>query len=298
MPEDSISPAPAHEWRASQMGFISQCPGRWKSTRDLADKPGAAALRGTRIHAALAAHIALAHEPDDLREGDAETYESCVRYATPLCESAEEIHAECRLSLTQQIGGTADVVFVRKEDIVVVDWKCGRGDLHEEAVRFQLSIYIAAALERFQRPRGKGIAYQPGTGVEISIELCLDDVESVREACQLVIAAATSDEMVLRPTADGCRYCPARDHCPAAAATISDLSAAPAATLALWDHLPPEKKATLIEKAKVVELLAKEIYSRARADLSHDALAIPGWRARARTTHALVREIGDVTDDR
>lgn len=187
---------------------------------------------GTRAHSLL--ELALRERRDSVIEfdgaeqytlDDVEAVQVAVDYVNGILEKFpnHELYVERQVVLSEDVGGTADVVIYIPETRVlhVIDYKHGRGKFVVAEGNPQLKLYAAATLLSFTDldvVRIDATIIQPRcqtgdpirTAVYSPAELMMYDAE-VAEA----VALARADNPVLTPGDEQCHWCPAAHVCPA-----------------------------------------------------------------------------------
>ena len=247
-----------HHWMSpSALPRRAACPGSGKMELQFAgdevESPEAA--EGTMLHAAVI--------PGAKFSGTREHYhllEQCLklinsyRHGThaPLFES---IHYELSMELLNEDGeiltaGTADVVIVFAQHVVVIDFKFGRNPVSVDGL--QLMAYGAMAMQRFEKDTAEVVSFQPRVSGKPQTK-DYDDFGFIRAVIEEVILKTSSDRLVLNPTDDGCRYCKAFDQCPAVNITVLEMADVNATAI------EPSRAAEFYGKANVVERKVKAI---------------------------------------
>ncbi len=232
--------------RPSSLAAIELCPGRpVMEARALAAVPAigrlerAVARQGTLGHEAIAQTLALIyHGPArkapglalaqmaeamaGLQEWTRDGVRRCVAYVVALMDDLERdgrapvLHVELKLSgkgINVPRGGTADVVIVAGDLVIVEDHKLGFLDQGDAADHLQLGAYAVMAWDRF-RPREVQVHLAQGR-IRAFTAATFDAaaIEATRRRCALAVAGAEQAAPLLRPSIDACRYCKAITNC-------------------------------------------------------------------------------------
>jgi hypothetical protein len=244
--------------RPSSLPALALCPGRaLMEARACAQAPwleamqSDAAREGTLAHEAIAQVLLCCWQekmPADLaldRCGALlarlspwakQAARTCVAYALALRERLER---ESGGPVTSQVerhlggdgigirrGGTADLVLIGGNRVVVVDWKCGFLDQGNATTHRQLHAYAVMAWDRYRQPlgiRSVDIHLAQGRLRAFSAARFTEAwIEAARADCQRVVAAASADAPPLAPSIGACRYCKALPWCRAARESIMD----------------------------------------------------------------------------
>lgn len=188
-------------------------------------------------------------------------------------------HVECKLPM-HALGlddrhGTADVVLVLADRVVVIDWKFGYGDVTDADRNPQIAAYAAAAAELFHRHHALTYVIQPAlTDLEqVSCGEFSDGALTLtRGYCQIVSGRAQEPDPTLSVNYS-CQHCPALGRCPAAKEYIVRVQEA----LTSIAETTPAKRSMVVADAKLAEKWAERVQDEAKAELAKDSAAIPGW---------------------
>lgn len=243
------------------------------------DKPNAARDEGTMLH------FAANPENVDMVVKDGLTDEQIVLVVA--CDEVvksyelgeyktlyESTHYELEMELLDDFGeiittGTADVVIVFRQHVVVIDWKFGRVPADINSLQF--AAYCAMAMQKFDKPDATAVVFQP----RVSRKPIVKDSESldyIRVDIASIIARTELDGLTLTPTDSGCRYCKAFDACPAVKSTALAIRDVPTSLV------PAERAREYYEKAGIVIKAAENIKDAIRPMVI--AGEVPGMEAR------------------
>lgn len=322
-------------WSASKFESIMLCPGKIVLEDGAPDNTNSYAAEGTAAHQVLtwalqeerpaAAYIGRQiHldnrgkpcEPDaavyqyEVDQDMAEHVQICVDYCLDLRGDDGVVFADIRVNYSSYLDvaedtawGTADVIVARGNELIVVDFKYGRGVEVDAQGNPQMSLYGLGALQAYQglvadfervrlaisQPRIKRAPSEWDCSVE---ELETWGRSTARSAVVTCInAARTSKEddqdrwldLFLRPAEKACKFCKAKATCPAlraeVAATVNDAPMSPdefedvsPVTPKDADHL-----AVCLSKVDLIEDWCKAI----RAEAERRLLAgdqVPGYK--------------------
>lgn len=170
-----------------------------------------------------------------------------------------------------EVPGTADLVGLLPDAVVVLDLKTGNGPLPEPRKALQLQAIAVSAARAYGREKA-WVGWLRLLGGELVWRLePLDAWElelaatRIRDLVRAAALARVDDAPVLGPW---CRYCPAFRRCPAQTQLLAAVAAQPSF---LTDGFEPEMGPLLLERVEAVELAVKE----ARAILETHARAHP-----------------------
>lgn len=253
-------------WSASKFESIMLCPGKIVLEQGAPDGTNAYAAEGTAAHQVLtwalqedrpaSAYLGrLVHldgfgkpcEPiaaDYTFEVDEEMaahVQTCIDYCRDLQGDDGVLFADIRVNYSSYLDvehdtawGTADVIIARGDELIVVDFKYGRGVEVEAERNPQMSLYGLGALQAYQglcgdfsrvrmaisQPRVKSAPSEWDCTVE---ELEAWGRSTARSAVNTCKTAAELDrvcsphweETFLRPAEKACKFCKAKATCPA-----------------------------------------------------------------------------------
>ena len=248
--------APAHSyWSASKFESLMLCPGKVVLEQGAPDSTSAYAAEGTAAHQVLTwaineglpasayiGRIIMVEEFSfEVDEEMAEHVQTCLDYVEA-CKGPDGIvFADIRVNYSTFLDvehhtawGTADVIVSRDDELVVIDYKHGRGVEVEAERNPQMSLYALGALQAYQgvcadftrvrmaisQPRVRKAPSEWDCSVE---ELEAWAVEEARRAVTMCRAAASNPEYnpegwaksYLRPAEKACKFCKAKATCPA-----------------------------------------------------------------------------------
>lgn len=166
-------------------------------------------------------------------------YDPITRRARVLGSNIGRDYAAHGLKVGYEIPGSADVVGLTDDSVIVLDYKSGTSVRAAPRENWQLLGLAAAAASAFNKPNAHvGLIYLPPSGQPRYDEADLDafDLEDVRDrlidlarrvvSARIAQAAGNVWKLTFNP-GDWCRYCPGMNTCPA---TVSMLQAALATT--------------------------------------------------------------------
>jgi CRISPR/Cas system-associated exonuclease Cas4 (RecB family) len=204
-------------YSSSSLERLRLCPPSARLSSGIEGKTSAAAEKGTRIHA-LAEKLLLGV----ISEGSPDELEAANKYAEFIWDLTgdDELHVEVNVTeglviYHPSLGGSADAVIIRPDELVVCDLKTGKGIVDAEE-NSQLLTYCLGALNKFG---WKGIRivslyiYQNGKVSNISYQVNRMS-EWARELVKITQAADNPFETP-NPGPKQCQFCRARPKCPA-----------------------------------------------------------------------------------
>lgn len=327
-------------WSASKFESLMLCPGKIVLEDGAPDNTNAYAAEGTAAHQVLtlalqeerpaAAYIGRQiHldsrgkpcEPDvaaytyAVDDDMAEHVQVCIDYVADLRGDDGVVFADIRVNYSSYLDvaedtawGTADVIVARGAELIVVDFKYGRGHEVDAERNPQMSLYGLGALQAYQglaadfervrmaisQPRIKRAPSEWDCSVE---ELEAWGRSTARSAVLTCITAKNTvraevwEETFLRPTEKACKFCKAKATCPAlrdeVASTVNTFGATPAtpdefaeietATAEALKHADEAWLSAALSKVDLIEDWCKSV----RAETERRLLAgdkVPGWK--------------------
>jgi len=333
--------APAHSyWSASKFESIMLCPGKIVLEDGAPDNTSGYAAEGTAAHqvltwalqedrpasAYIGRQITLDRagklcEPVDAvytYEVDpemAEHVQVCVDYVNDLRGDDGVVFADIRVNYSSYLDvaedtawGTADVIVARGNELIVVDFKYGRGVEVDAEKNPQMSLYGLGALQAYQglvadfervrmaivQPRVKRAPSEWDCSVEELEAWGRSTARSAVASCMLAAQTRVDkawQETFLRPGEKQCKFCKAKDTCPAlraeVASTVAPVGATPAspdefaelevATSEALKHADETWLSVALGKVDLIEDWCKAV----RAEAERRLLAgepVPGWK--------------------
>jgi len=287
-----LRPSSASRWIA--------CPASAKlSTLVPYQEAGEAAKIGTAIHALAETCFQL--DTDPLKfigqevEGITMTEENCdfaMQHLIAIWAVQDELgHVKVeqlyKLYETPQytLQGTADVVGISKDKLIIADLKTGRG--YVDADSEQMKIYaLGALLHSSLRPREVEFQIiQPHHGEKRVHRMSVDEL-GVWETEVLLPAIndAVSDAPRFAPSESACQWCPAKHICPAQKEQFDIVAAQPDISIMTKDDihqvmlsLSPTQISAILDKAPLVEKFIDAVKEHATKQMEAGEV-IAGWQ--------------------
>lgn len=277
---------------ASYIEAMAACPARWNFARHFPDVSGPDAERGNAVHAWLDA-MASGNEPPELPEGwlaDAEALhlkaEAVARswfgddwWGATGCFSEERTwHPSGEWS------GQLDRYYTCSDPSgrggLILDFKCSWMDQPPAASALQLRAQAVLGAHEWGDERVTvGFVTLKGR-----VDLCTYEAHHLEAAdveVSRIIADAYSPSAPLVPGERQCKYCPARNACPAVGKEAASLAVqakqSEQAPGELWTF---DRLADILDRAPVVEKFIKEARAEAKAriEAAPEAWAGLGWK--------------------
>jgi len=320
------------KWSASGFEADMACPGRKAMCIGLSDRPSKYAAEGTAAHQVLtwalqenlpaSAYIGRVIEADgftfDVDEDMAGHVQVCIDYVRDVAGDDGIALVDIRVCYAEYLGvptddgwGTADVIVLKGDEIIVIDFKYGAGVEVSAERNPQMSLYGLGALAayngiEYEFTRVRLVISQPRISTKPSeYDLSVAELETwgrgeAKTARLLSERAADDfgkvpqaqwDDVYLRPAEKACKFCKAKATCPglraevattvfgcepASADEFAEVGAAEAhASFAL--NQAPEWLSACLSKVDLIEDWCKAV----RAEVESRLLAgkpIPGFK--------------------
>lgn len=270
-------------WSASKFESLMLCPGKIVLEEGAPDNTNAYAAEGTAAHQVLTwaleeerpasayigrlVHLDAQGKPCDppaakytfeVDEEMAEHVQTCVDYCLDLKGDDGVLFADIRVNYSEYLGvefdqawGTADVIIARGDELIVVDFKYGRGVEVDAERNPQMSLYGLGALQAYQglvadfervrmaisQPRVKSAPSEWDCSVEELETWGRSTARSAVVSCQQakaidpasVVSEVDWEQVFLRPAEKACKFCKAKATCPALRGAVTEIA---------FDHQP------------------------------------------------------------
>jgi hypothetical protein len=328
-------------WSASKFESLMLCPGKIVLEDGAPDNTNAYAAEGTAAHQVLTwalqeerpatAYIGRVIDLDsrgkvcepyaaeftfEVDQDMAEHVQTCIDYCLDLKGDDGVLFADIRVNYSTYLDvtkdtawGTADVIIARGDELIVVDFKYGRGVEVDAEKNPQMSLYGLGALQAYQglvadfervrmaisQPRVKSAPSEWDCSVEVLEAWGRSTGRSAVNTCINAALPVWNDQtdeweqIYLRPSEKACKFCKAKATCPSLRAEVSStvFEARPAdphefARLGTVDPVttPGDDAAWLaacLDKADLIEDWVKAV----RAEVERRLLAgdgVPGYK--------------------
>jgi hypothetical protein len=260
---------------------------------------GEAAKIGTAIHALAETCFQLDTDPmkfvGQVVEGITMTEENCdfaMQHLIAIWAVQDELgHVKVeqlyKLYETPQytLQGTADVVGISQDKLIIADLKTGRG--YVDADSEQMKIYaLGALLHSNQIPKEVEFQIiQPHHGEKRVHRMSVDEL-GVWETEVLLPAIndAVSNAPRFAPSESACQWCPAKHICPAQKEQFDIVAAQPDITIMTKDDivsvmlsLSPDQISAILDRAPMVEKFIDAVKEHATKQMEEGAV-VPGWQ--------------------
>ena len=200
------------------------CPGSIRLCEGVPERQSTYAEEGTRAHELLELYLmGIRQCEEDTDKEMMDAINVAIDYINTLSDGLEEAKFEQQLLLSEDVGGTADVVgyFPSTHTLRILDYKHGSGIAVEARNNKQLRIYALGALHNYKwqidtailtiiQPRAHHVDGPIRQDV-VSILDLIDFETEVEEA----VARCLEPDAPLIPGEVQCCFCPAASFCPA-----------------------------------------------------------------------------------
>jgi len=288
-----LRPSSASRWIA--------CPASAKlSTLVPYQEAGEAAKIGTAIHALAETCFQLDTDPmkfeGQVVEGNTMTEENC-EFALEHLQAIWAVQDELGNVKVEQLfkiydtpqfslQGTADVIGISKDKLIIADLKTGRGYVDAENNE-QLMIYALGAIEANDL-YVKEVEFQiiqPHHGEKRIFKMSRDDlIDWEWTVLRPAINDAVSDAPRFAPSESACQWCPAKHICPAQKEQFDIVAAQPDISIMTKDDihqvmlsLSPTQISAILDKAPLVEKFIDAVKEHATKQMEAGEV-IAGWQ--------------------
>ncbi len=253
-----------HVFSPSTLERREACPASYKLEEGLPSFDTENSKEGTAKHVATAELISAYVDGKPLPDvDDTDVKAAFDKFSEILREIPDndlQIFTERKLSYKfcglEVYSGTADVVIVTPEKVVVIDWKFGHREVTEAANNPQGAAYALAAMQEFERKVADVHFYNPV--IHQHSNYTFEGMEGIRDYVMGVIAECKRDSAPAVAGEKQCRYCKAAYYgtCPAYA-EFAAKTAAVAKRLDVLPKLSDLPDAFLCELAGKFKVVAK-----------------------------------------
>lgn len=212
-----------HVFSPSNLERREACPASYKLEEGLPSFDTENAKEGTLKHAAIAELITTYVDGKPLPDIDdvdvKSAFDKFLEILREIPDNDLQIFTERKLSYKfcglEVYNGTADVVIVTPEKVIVIDWKFGHREVTEAANNPQGAAYALAAMQEFDRKVADVHFYNPV--IHQHSNYTFEGMEGIRDYVMGVIAECKRDSAPAVAGEKQCRYCKAAYYgtCPA-----------------------------------------------------------------------------------
>ena len=195
-----------------------ECPGSVEACESAADYAGFAAYRGTQAHTLFEWAMRADIDPRDVGDivGDDPELAELVAPAIAWSKSLSgTVYVEARMVVDDlaDIWGTADLIVVREDEIIVADLKAGKTPVDAKGNQ-QLGAYAIGARKQFgRRDQYRLVILQPTQSPEPDKVVVNNLALDVLEDKMLAAAASAAIPPAPRYAGSWCRWCRAKGDC-------------------------------------------------------------------------------------
>lgn len=262
--------------RSSSLHRYEACPASFHLAKLAPELPESDdATSGTRIHAALAGSL----EFDALTCDEQQTFEMMTEAYDGIVSGLPDPvrYVEQDFELSHPLGtvtGHPDLVEIRGEHCIVVDWKAGRNDVERAENNIQLLAYCLMVAARHPEPQTFQLAIiQPWVrGGGSSAFLTRSELAGAWHRITRIFERIIAAEEDPQPSLEACRYCPAAPVCPVQRMQLATVSKADLSAQR-WEVATPSEKLALYDLCSQVQKVAGVIQSLIKSELT----ANPGY---------------------
>ena len=287
-----LRPSSASRWIA--------CPASAKlSTLVPYQEAGEAAKIGTAIHALAETCFQLDSDPmkfvGQVVEGITMTEENCA-FALEHLQAIWAIQDELGSVKVEQLykiyetpeytlQGTADVVGISNDKLIIADLKTGRGYVDADSEQMKIYALGAIKINNLDVSEIEFQIIQPHHGEKrihrmSALELQLWEAYTLKPAIEMTI----NDKPIFNPSESACQWCPAKHICPAQKEQFDIVAAQPDITVmskedivSVMLSLTPTKISAILDKAPLVEKFIDAVKEHATKQMEAGEV-VPGWQ--------------------
>lgn len=277
---------------ASGLERLCLCPGSWQAEQQCKPEPeNADAAMGTRLHK----HMEDGTLPED--DAEAEALEWCREMEAALANEliwdgappptpVPPIREVRFFDDEGRFSGKPDVVYRNASQVLIIDYKFGRGEVAAAAGNLQLAALAVLVWQSDLEDIEEVYAciLQPFVSRQRPQVVCYkySDLFAAEKFIHGAIQKAQEPQAKLRPGVRQCKYCRAEAFCPAAMRDALTCQA-----VVRWEGLPLEARAGLWQRAQLARKLADAVERHIKADL-RNGVELPGLElAPGRTSYTI-----------
>ena len=251
-----------HPFGPSSFERRELCPGSYRMEMDLPSVESPDAQEGTRKHEEIAKAIDAFYHGEgvtiDIADDDVKA--AMEKVVDIVSGNGDDVRTEYRLSYSycgiEKYRGTADVVVVAPEKVIIIDFKFGHRAVNDAADNPQGALYALAAMQEFRKDVADVHFINPV--IHQYSSHTFNGKSPIAAYAARVMAACMKEDAPLVQGEIQCRYCKAAAHgtCPAIAKT-AEVVAVKAETLVPMPSLADLPAETLVELKRKCDLVAK-----------------------------------------
>jgi hypothetical protein len=202
-----------HKYSPSKLAQAKACPGAIRMQTGIPEVTSEDAEFGTQIHNA----IATGEGVDKLSVEQLLLYETCISELSylPLAWKHEVEFCLLDEDLSELTSGTIDCLAEHKDGFIIAyDWKLGRNKVKAPQENLQCWAYAGALMQTYNRPVEFHI-FQPTIRSHEKYVFKPEELFAIQKEIRGIIARCNAEELVLNAGIEQCRYCRAKELCPA-----------------------------------------------------------------------------------
>lgn len=285
----------------SSMKRRELCPGSYRMEKDLPDaEQSEAAIAGTLYHDEVANMILALKEGREIKEQSEEArmaFNYFFSVVSMYGKNGLQILPEYRMTFLycgiEQFFGTADVVIVTADKVIIIDWKFGHREVDHAEENSQGAAYALMAMQEFKKEIAEVHFFNPV--IKQTTSATFTDRQKIANYLMGVIAKAQEDDAPIIAGEEQCRYCKAMYHgtCPAVAKTaeIAVMDAEKVVPLPALSVLPVEDLCRMKDRCDFIAKLAERVDAEIKRRCEDDG-SCGEWRIKESSGG---REIKDIT---
>ena len=267
-----------HPFGPSSLERRDLCPGSWEVEQAIPDMTTPEASSGTRLHSLIASVLGSSREitEADCTDEEVALINKCIDLENELCADKKELWIEQHLTYydydSQPLyDGTADVVCVKDDEVLIIDWKTGFNPVVEAANNLQGAAYALAAMQKYSKTKATVVFFNPR--INQRTQHTFTNWKGIRDEIKAIIDRCKAPDHPLCTGEKQCKYCKGAlsGSCPALQAHTLELSAS--VQVGLIDQLKElsdEKVLNLFESCKpaqkLIDAINDEVKARAEAN--------------------------------
>lgn len=240
------------------------CPGSARIEAGLSEEESIYAAEGTRLHEIVATRNLEACETFE----EEDICQRCIELVDRLSEGAERVEVEYPLEVCDSNSniityGTADVVIIQEDSLIIIDWKFGRGEVTSAEYNIQLGAYALGAMQEFGKSSCTVHIVQPFVGKWNDCYTHMDK-EYLQEFYETLIDCTNVPDAPLVAGEKQCKYCKGASQLTCPAMRYEVIKTADMAEQVELDisELTNEQLSDLHKKCKFVANINKAVESR------------------------------------
>lgn len=255
-----------HPFSPSSLERRFLCPASYRQEKDLPSVTNPEATAGTRLHALIAERAKTGCITQPLTDEESGIVENAISLLTSYLYNSEALCVEEPLEYYADgklvYNGTADIVILFADKVIIIDWKTGHREVTEAENNWQGAAYALAAMQKFGKSKAEVVFYNPvifqKSATTFDNWKVLDSqIRGLIETCEKPDAPLVSGDKQ-------CRYCKAAIHgtCPLLCKNLTEITTSEIALSPspeqLIENMTDEQLLDFYEKCKLLEPLQKK----------------------------------------